>query len=365
MSFVAAGFERVAEEFERNFSERGDHGAAFAAFVEGEPVVDLWGGVADERTGEPWREDTMQVVFSGTKGFVAVCLLLLLERDELELDEPVARYWPEFSDARVVVRDAVSHTAALPGLRTPLTLDDLPDYERMAQLLADAEPFWEPGTRIAYHPLTYGWLCGELVRRASGRSVGRFFTEEVASSLELELWLGLPEELEPRVARLRRHADYRSSAGDATGPLQDLVYANPPFLTGEEFPWNERRFHASEIPAVNAIGTARSIARLYGELPKFLGDETLRLGTTRLAEGRCAVTDWPYAFGVGFELQTEMRPFGPADDGFGHTGAGGSVHGAWPSLRTAFSYSMNELRAAEGDERARSLLAALHEAVRG
>jgi CubicO group peptidase (beta-lactamase class C family) len=344
-------FDSVAAEFARD-----ERGAAFAAVVDGELVVDLWGGTADEQTGNPWREDTLVMVFSGTKGFVAVCLLLLIERGELELDRPVEEYWPEFGKPDVLVRHVVSHTAGLPGIRAPVALDELVDYEHMVALVAAEEPFWKPGTQLAYHALTFGWLCGELVRRISGRTVGTFVAEEVAGPLGLELWLGLPEELEPRVARLRRAADHESSIRDA----------NPPLYTDDRFPWNERAFHAAEIPGVNAIGTARSIARLYGELVRdgqLLSAETVRLGRTRLSEGRCALTGHPYSFGVGFELQTELGTFGPPADAFGHSGAGGSVHGAWPELRTGFSYAMNELRSEEGDDRARRLLAALHAAV--
>jgi CubicO group peptidase (beta-lactamase class C family) len=247
-------------------------------------------------------------------------------------------------------------------------MSELLDYERMTGLVAAQSPYWEPGSRLAYHALTYGWLCGELVRRISGRTVGAFFAEEVAEPLGLELWLGLPNDVEPRVARLRRAADYAPAAVGEPDPLYSTVYENPAFLTGPEFPWNETRFHAAEIPGVNAIGTARSIARLYGVLARggegLLAEETVRLGRTPLARGRCALSGQPYVFGVGFELQTELRTFGPPPDAFGHSGAGGSVHGAWPELRTGFSYAMNELRSSERDDRARVLLAVVHEALR-
>jgi CubicO group peptidase (beta-lactamase class C family) len=363
MTRVEPGFELVAEEFERNFGERGEHGAAFAAVADGELVVDLWGGTADQTRGAPWREDTVCLVFSGAKGLVATCLLLLIERGKLELDAPLSRYWPQFGNERVLVRHAVSHTAGLPGIRAPVALLDLLDYERMTSLLEAEEPYWEPGTRLAYHALTFGWLCGELVRRIDGRTVGTFFAEEVAGPLGLELWLGLPDEVEPRVARLRRAPDYRPSWGDEADPLVETVYENPAFLTGEEFPWNDPAFRAAEIPGANAIGTARSIARLYGSLDRLLAPETLHLGRTALARDRCALTGRPYAFGVGFELQTELGALGPPAAAFGHTGAGGSRHGAWPEQRVGFSYAMNELRAEDGDERGRRLLAALARAV--
>jgi CubicO group peptidase (beta-lactamase class C family) len=360
---VAAGFEAVADEFESTLVE--GSGAAFAALVDGETVVDVWGGVADHETGAPWREDTVQLVFSGAKGLVAVCLLLLIERDALELEEPVARYWPEFAAAgkeAVLVRHVVSHTAGLPGLRGGFRTADVLDGRRLTARLAREEPFWEPGTQLAYHAFTFGWLCDELVRRVDGRSVGRFFADEVAAPLGLELWLGLPPEQEPRVARLRRGAGYGLTLPDGPDALVEAEALYGEFLRGP-FRWNEPAFHEAEIPAVNAIGTARSIARLYGSLDRLLSADVLRLGRGELARARCALTERPYAFGVGFELQTELGSFGPPPGAFGHTGSGGSRHGAWPEERVGFSYAPSELLAEADDPRGRRLLAALYDAV--
>ena len=375
--FVEPGFEGVADAFERNFSERGELGAAFAAIRDGETVVDLHGGLADRASGRPWAEDTLQLVFSGTKGFVAVCMLILLERRALELDAHVARYWPEFGKGNVRVRDVVSHTARLPGVDTELGLDAFADFERMAALLAAQEQSDDPRAAFCYHALTYGWLCGELVRRADGRSVGRFFADEVAGPLGLELWIGLPEEHEPRVSTLGLHERW------PTKPRYDVerlardrlawsIWGNPPTFERTAFPWNRRDYHAAEIPGANAIGTARSIARLYaclargGELDgvRLLSEDSVRLGRTELARGWDAIVEGPLAFGVGFELQTEDEPFGPVGDAFGHGGAGGSKHGAWPALRVGFSYAMNLMRDDEDEDgRAQALLRALHEAV--
>jgi CubicO group peptidase (beta-lactamase class C family) len=347
---VAPGYEAVAEEFEGTL---GAGGAAFAAVVEGELVVDLWGGDVER--------DTLQLIFSGTKGLVAVCLLVLVERGLLELDAPVQRYWPEFVERRVLVRHVVSHTAGLPGLRRGFTASDLLDGRRMAAELAVEPPFWPPGERLAYHALSYGWLCGELIRRIDGRSAGRFFAEEVAGPLELELWIGLPPEQEPRVAHLHRAEGYApTSLGEDSDPPLEVLYGN---LAGE-FVWNDEAVHQAEIPAANAIGTARSIATLYGGLDRLLAAETIRIGRTELSRDLCAVTRRPYAFGVGFELQTELGALGPPRSAFGHTGSGGSSHGAWPDDRVGFSYAMTELRAEAVDDRARRVLAALAQILR-
>ncbi len=367
--WVGEGFEPVAAEFQRQLDERPDAGAAFAAVVDGHLVVDLWGGTADADSGTPWGEDTLQLIFSGTKGLIAVCLLLLLDRDALDLDAPIGRYWPQFVAAdkeHLLVRHVVSHQAGLPGLRRPFAAADLLDGGRMTELVAREKPFWEPGTRLAYHALTFGWLCDGLIRHVDGRSAGRFFAEEVAAPLGLELWIGLPPELELRVARLRRAEDYGLTfLGDEPEPLLETVYGS---LFAGEFPWNDPAFHQVEIPAANAIGTARSIARLYGCLAqggeidgvRLLSEQAVRLGRTEISRGICAITWRPYAFGVGFELQTELAALGPAAAAFGHTGAGGSSHGGWPAERAGFSFAMNELCSEERDDRARRLLVALH-----
>jgi CubicO group peptidase (beta-lactamase class C family) len=380
--FAAPGFEAVAREFERNLDERGELGAAFAAYVDGEPVVDLWGGSAEPGPGgRPWREDTLQLIFSGTKGLVATCVLLLVERGKLDLDAPVATYWPEFAaygKERVTVAEAASHRARLPGVAAPLGESDLTDDRRLAELLAAQAPETDPRAAATYHPLTYGWLCGELVRRVDGRSVGRFFAEEVAGPLGLEVWIGLPEEQEPRVSTLvtapgwGSHPMHDAQAVARDGLLK-RIWANPPILAAGELAWNSRAYHAAEIPGAGAIGSARSLARLYGCLARggeldgvrLLSAETLALGRRELSRFRDPFSDEPYACGIGYELQTENAVLGPPPAAFGHTGAGGSVHAAWPDERVGVSYAMNELRDdPAGDLRSQTLLRALSDAVR-
>jgi CubicO group peptidase (beta-lactamase class C family) len=375
--FVAPGLEGVADEFARNFAEREDVGAAFAAVRDGELVVDVWGGTADRASGRPWEEDTLQLIFSGTKGLVAVCMLMLLERGGLELDAPVSRYWPEFGKEPVRVQDVVSHTARLPGIDAPVGVDDYPAFARMVALLEAQEPSADPRAAFCYHALTYGWLCGELVRRVDGRTIGRFFADEIAGPLGLELWIGLPEEHEARVSTLELNErwptqPHLTAQRHAEDPLTRSIWGNPPTFERATFPWNRRDYHAAEIPGANAIGTARSVARLYGCLARggaldrvqLLSEETVLLGRTELAGGWEHVMDTQASFGVGFQLQTEELPFGPPADAFGHGGAGGSRHGGWPALRVGFSYAMNSMRDDEEDAgRAVSLFRALHEGI--
>lgn len=224
---VASGFETVAEAFDNNFSERGEVGAAFAAYRDGILVMDVWGGVADSSSGRPWRGDTVQPIFSGTKGLVATCLLVLIERGELDLDAPVARYWPEFAvhgKQGILVRHVVSHTAGLPGIhRKVLAYDELLDDRHMAGLLVEEEALWPPGEMLAYHPYTYGWLCGELIRRIDGRDLGRFFADEIATPLELDLWIGVPAEQDARVARL----EFAPGYGKTHSTDLRQIYADP------------------------------------------------------------------------------------------------------------------------------------------
>jgi CubicO group peptidase (beta-lactamase class C family) len=370
---IAAGFEEVARAFQTNFSQHGELGAAFAAYRGSELIVDLWGGTADRCSGQPWQQDTLQLIFSGTKGLSAMCILLLFDRGQLDLGEAVAHYWPEFGKKAITVVDVMSHTSRLPGFVTPVALAELTDDRHMADLLAGQPASSDPRAAHCYHPLTYGWLCGELVRRVDGRSIGQFFREEIAVPLHLELWIGLPESEEARVSTLELAADWGSApyldpAVHAKDPLIQSIWGNPAFLDRATFPWNSRAFHAAEMPGAGAIGTARAVARLYAAFiaGEIVSPESARRARKTISKRWDAALGGPLNFGVGFELQTEFEPFGPPSDGFGMGGAGGSVHGAWPSLAVSFSYAMNLMTDdQEPDPRPRSLLRALHGCMEG
>lgn len=378
--FVNPGFESVAEVFEQNFTRRGDDGAAFAVTIDGVPVIDLWGGVSDLDNGMRWNENTIGMIFSGTKGLVAICLLLLLERGELELETPVSRYWPEFAEhgkGEITVAEIASHRARLPGIRVPLTEARITRDRDMATLLARQAQESDERARLAYHPLTYGWLCGELVRRITGTSIGNYFAREVAEPLGLELWIGLPESLEARVASLHYGPEWgmRPQFDDALLASDELlasVWGNPPLFPRDHIPWNTPGFHSCEIPGVNGIGTARSLARLFGFLAcggavdgtGLLSRATIARGTTEESRFLDPFVAEPMAYGVGLQLQTQLMRYGPPADAFGSAGAGGSIHGAWPSERVGFSYVMNQMRDdVFRDPRSRVLLDALHQAL--
>ena len=322
---VRSGFEPVAEEFARNFTDRGEVGAAFAATLDGEVLVDLWGGSADSVRGRSWSRDTAQVVFSGGKGFVALCLLVLADRGVLDLEAPVARYWPEFAahgKGSLTVAEVASHRSRLPAVRTPISRDDFLDPLRLARLGGPGHGDRPAPAVFVYHPLTYGWLCGEIVRRVDGRSVGAFFAQEIARPLGLDIWIGIGPELEERVAGELEYApdwgtSFSVSAAEAAAdPLRAAIWANPPGHTPDDNFWNLPAFHQAEIPAATAIGTARSIACLYGCLARggeldgvrIVSAGTLACGRRERSRGVDPFLGEPMAFGVGF--QTPDRAHG-------------------------------------------------------
>jgi CubicO group peptidase (beta-lactamase class C family) len=364
---VAPGFEGVRVAFDRNLAEHGETGGAFAALVDGALVVDLWGGVADPATGRPWNERTPAVIFSGTKGVVATALLLLVERGQLDLAAPVGAVWPELAAAgkgEVTIAQLCSHCGGVPGV---VGRFELAEPRVIARALAAQAPIVPIGAP-SYHALTYGWLAAELLARVDGRSVGSFVQDELAlplGALDLRIGLAADDELAAERAQLRLAPGFQLGAFSAADPdpRLELVYGNPP-LSPEV--WNDPGVLALEVPAAGGVATARALATLYGRLVTGGGPlerQTLSIGCRPEGVGDDPLTGRPLRFGpTGYELAGTPSVLGPAADAFGHTGAGGSSHGAWPSLRTGFSYVTAELRREDEDERARTLLAALHEA---
>jgi CubicO group peptidase (beta-lactamase class C family) len=374
--WVEDGFEAVLDGFEANFDRRGEVGAAVSVYVDGQPVVDLWGGVADPTTGRPWQSDTIVGVYSSTKGVTAICLNVLIERGLLDPAAPVARYWPEFGQAgkdAITVRQVLSHQAGLPLVEGDFTLDEVLAWQPMVDALARQSPLWPPGTTHGYHMRTFGWLTGELARRVDPRhrTLGRFFREEIAAPLHLDLWIGLPEALEPRVAALVPPKSDMRAALAAFGDdlLLARVFANPSNLFNYDQMWNTRALHAAELPSSNGISDARSLARLYasciGPLDgvRTLSPDALTRATQEEACGRDEVLTIETCFGLGFMLG---RSFGAANpvSAFGHAGAGGSLAFADPATGIAFGYVMNDLRFdPKGDPRSEELVRAVYGAV--
>ncbi|HLM65568.1 MAG TPA: serine hydrolase domain-containing protein [Acidimicrobiales bacterium] len=399
---VAPGFEGVRDAFARNFVEHGEVGAACALYVDGRPVVDLWGGVADAATGAPYLADTLQLVFSSTKGLTAICANLLAERGELDVDAPVAEYWPEFAQAGkedVPVRWLLCHKGGLPYVVTPTGLDDALAWDPVVDALAGQTPEWEPGTAHGYHAVTYGWLVGEVIRRVSGRRVGTFFGDEIAGPLGLEAWIGLPDELQSRVAPLTTRAlgpgaGRDDGAGMEVEEPQTLTEFIEEFLgpdsllakalggtidpvTGEgvftgDGVFNRPEVRAAELPAANGVATARSLAKLYaatiggvegGPSTPLLSPDQVAAASTTQTEGADRVLMFPTTFGLGFMTSSPFSPYG-GPKGFGHAGAGGSVAFADPEAGVGFAYVMNRMMAnLTGDPRSQGLVNAAYEAL--
>ncbi|MFJ2025692.1 serine hydrolase domain-containing protein [Streptomyces sp. NPDC087897] len=382
---VAAGFEPVREAFAANFAEREDIGAAVCVYQHGRPVVDLWAGVADPGTGRPWERDTLQLVYSATKGATATAAHLLAQRGELDLDAPVAAYWPEFAangKAEIPVRWLLSHQAGLVALDQPVPLDQALAWHPMAAALAAQRPQWTPGTAHGYHGRTWGWLVGEVIRRVSGRTPGRFFAEEIAAPLGLDFFIGLPAGERNRLSRMvyrRPDVDLTTMPEESVPEaLRDLVAAwrDPSSLSNRAYgvtdpaniDFDSPEVQAAELPSSNGVGTAHSLARMYAALisevdgVRLLTPETLALATKEQAYGRDQVMVVPSRFSSGFMLPTStVSMTGPVS--FGHTGRGGSLGFADPEHDVAFGYVMNHVIGGAGDVRATSLAEAVRESL--
>jgi CubicO group peptidase (beta-lactamase class C family) len=375
----APGFEWVREAFAKNLAE-GEVGAACCVYWNGEPVVDIWGGLADRETGRPWQRDTAALVFSSTKGVTAGLVHRLSQRDQLELEAPVARYWPEFGangKESITVRHVLTHSAGVPAVEGDLTLDDVFAWEPVCRAIAAQKPIWVPGTSHGYHARTFGWILGEVVRRITDRTVGQLLAVEVAEPLGLELWIGLPEAIEPRVA-----TNY--TAPEPADPEQRALRAKfmgPDTLLGRalEGPsgvlpygpiWNTRALHAAEMPSSNGIATARGLARFYAALigdvgghRRLLSAPVLAAATAPRVEGPDRVILMPTRFASGFALPPMLSLDAP-DTAFGHPGAGGSLGFADPASGLAFGYVMNQMQLGlAGDPRSERLLSAAYACV--
>ncbi|MFC0109053.1 serine hydrolase domain-containing protein [Kibdelosporangium aridum] len=373
---TAPGFEGVRDAFAANFTAGAEVGAAVSVYLHGQPVVDLWGGIADPDTERPWERDTLQVVFSTTKAATAACLLLLVERGEVDLDAPVADYWPEFAAAgkdRLPVRWLLTHQAGLAALDKPVARDEALSWHPMAEALAAQQPLWEPGTNHGYHALTFGWLVGEVVRRVSGRSLGGFFRAEIAEPLDLDFHIGVPAAEQHRVSKLvMPPPNFDPLPDDLPEPIRQLAeaFADPTSLTRRAYACVEPAFdhndpdeQTAEIPATNGICTARALARFYagliGDGHRILSPETIRQATTQHVGGPDLVTRLPFHVGLGFGLPTpDAAWYSPS--AFGFSGLGGSLGYADPETGIAFGYVMNNVRSSPAaEEPATNLIKAL------
>jgi CubicO group peptidase (beta-lactamase class C family) len=369
------GFDRLVDLFTEQI-HRSHGGMAFCVYRNGRPVVRLYGGSTEQRTASSdvittaWDSSTMAVMFSGTKGVVATVAALLVDRGLLDVRRPVADYWPEFAatgEERVTVAQVLSHAAGLIYVdpEPPGEWADL-DNVANATLLAEQAPLWVPGTRVAYHAITYGYLMAEILLRATGTSIGKLIDEYIGRPLGLDIYLGLPVDLESRVAPVFRAEGYAISTY-LTDPerrkIVERMYAKS--LLGTTLRANSSELHRSESAAGGGIATADGMAALYSRLAAgtLVSPGALADATATWSAGIDVINDRPLCFGLGFELADSIGSYGPEASAFGHSGAGGSLHGAWPDRNVGFSFLVNEMLAENADNRVQGLLAILHDLV--
>lgn len=383
---VATGYNPVLDAFRNGIGDLAPGGGAFAAYVDGAKVVDLWAG--DTEPGIPWQEDTLGTVHSSTKGMTALCAQLLFDGGHLDPDARVAHYWPEFAQmgkSQATVKHVLSHTVGVLGFEDPGSLLDWEgrgwsDYEEIARRLAAAEPWWNPGDAIAYHAVSFGWLVGELVRRITGTTIGEFFRGEVAIPQGADVWIGTPPEVQERLADVlpvsydrepdhavaldryvHQEANRRGSAYSAA-----IVFMHGTHLWEQFAPFmNHSRVRASEIAAGNASATARGLAKIYATLgvdddspDGLVSRSSTELFSTEVATGEPfgmskfhlpdgSASPLRFSFALGYQPNASRLGgpslLGPSPKAFGHTGAGGQVGFCDPTNCVAVGFVRNQL----------------------
>jgi CubicO group peptidase (beta-lactamase class C family) len=374
-----ARFQRVRDAFRENFERHGEIGAACCVYVEGRPVVDLWGGHADASLRRPWQPDTLVNHYSLGKPFAALALLQLVDAGALGLDDPVARTWPDFArkeSESTTLRHVLCHRAGLPAVRDRLPAEAVFDWDRMCDALARTRPWWEPGTRHAYHTNTYGFLVGELVRRATGTSFSERLRTHVAGPVDADVHCGLASRDLARCADVVWQSEVRAPDWSffARQPEERrmvlLGYMNPPTFSGVGVV-NSREWRTAQVPSTNGHATARGVARVYAALAAGGAREGARLLSSDLlaeaarcqSEGWCPVLEREVSFGLGFQIPRPDRPLGPHLGTFCHYGTGGSLGFADPEARVGFGYVMNRVIPRWRSPCNRALVAALYDSL--
>jgi CubicO group peptidase (beta-lactamase class C family) len=372
--YCAPRFEAVRAAFVANFRERGEPGAAVCVSVGGKPVVDLWGGYADIANTKPWQQDTLVNVFSVGKALCALAAARIVEQRLADLDAPVANLWPQFAQngkEAITFRQILSHRGALPAIAKPLPDGAALDWNVMIHALEEQTPWWEPGTAFGYHVNTYGFLIGEIVRRAAGKTLGALIREEVAGPLGADIHIGLPREHHTRVAEYRwPGTSTMTPPGEGatdTDRMRWNAYWNPPGISGAHWV-NTPQWRLAEVPSTNGHGNARSVARIYAALAKggaidgvrIAGEDILSEFTTEHSRGEDQITQHPARFGLGFQLTQPERPLGPNAHAFGHFGAGGSLGFCDPDADVGFGYVTNDMGPRWQNPRNRALMEAVY-----
>lgn len=382
---VEAGFGPIADTFLANFRSRGDLGAACAVYVEGRKVVDVWAGVADARSGRPWDSETAAVIFSCSKGILAICAYLLVQEGRLDLDAPAVRYWPEFGKhgkEAITARCLLSHRAGLPALDRDLTLDEVVAWDPVVRAIEAQRPLWEPGSGHLYHAMTYGWLIGEIIRRITGLTPGAYFRRTLGDPLGLHTWIGTPESAHPSVAWMEPPLPDEDSEAARIGArisAENPIVERSLTMGGAfAFPardgvvvFNDPLIQRAQVPAANGISTARSLAALYAHCvsdmsgPRLLLRASIDDATIVQSAGPqlSGMPDDGARWGTGFQLASppSQPMLGPGS--FGHAGAGGQLAFGDAEHGVGFAYLGNQM-GGYGDQRARQLTLALRSILR-
>ena len=350
-------FSRVRDAFAANFENGEEVGASFAVTVNGEYVVDLWAGHADAGLTRPWERDTIVNVWSTGKAVTATCAHMLVDRGLLDIDAPVAKYWPEFAQAgkeKMPVRYLLSHQSGLSVIEKPLPTETFYDWDGMASALAAQKPLWEPGTKPGYQAITFGYLVGEVVRRITGKSLGTFVREEIAGPLGADFHIGLSEEHHARVAEIVPYESPQpwevpsdDTASDLQFKLRQLS-GNPPITADLA---NTQPWRAAEIPAANGHGNARSVARIMSALAcggkvdgvRLLSESAIENAIEEQAYDNDIDLGVPMRWGLGYMLVSKDLPLSPHPRAFAHAGWGGSLGVADLDARVSWAYAMNQL----------------------
>ena len=375
-------FAGVREAFARNFAEAGELGASVAVALHGELVADLWAGHVDRDRTRPWERDTIVLVYSATKGVVALAAHMLADRGLLDFEAPVADVWPEFAaagKADLPLRQLLTHEAGLPVIDEALPLGGELDWDVMAGALARQAPVWTPGEKTGYHAATFGWLVGEVIRRVDGRSVGTFIREEIAEPLGADFLLGFGPEEDGRVSDLH----LAQVPAEELPSLAAAALLEPESLAARAFNVaprgpnkgrNSRAFRGSEQPGSNGHANARALATIYGALGaggawrghRLLGEAAIRLAGTPQLTGRDAILQTPVRRTLGFMMPVPGQPDARGERAFGHAGMGGSLGFCDPDAGLGFGYAMNQMWTSTltaDDPRADRLVRAVYDAL--
>ena len=364
-------FSGVRDALASTIDQGLDVGASAAVTIDGELVVDVWGGHVDEARTTPWQQDTIINVWSTTKTMAALCALMLADRGEIDVDAPVARYWPEFKEGgkeSVEVRHLLSHNAGLSGWQEPMAPEDLYDWEKATSLLAAQEPWWTPGTASGYHAITQGYLVGEVVRRVTGQTIGAFFAQELAGPLGADFHIGTPAEHDARVAKVIPPPPLNIGDTDPDG-IAMRTLSNPP-LSAEQS-W-ETAWRRAEIPAAGGHGNARSVAQVQAVLAcggeiggrRYLSPEGCEIALREQSFTTDLVLGQPIRFGIGYGLTSEQMPLGPNPRTCFWGGWGGSLVIVDLDQRVTIAYVMNKMgEGTVGDLRGASVVMATYAAL--